>query len=72
MRKNREGTELRYKHSHAVVAHRLGGTEAPENTLSALKHGHAQWYKVSVDILLLIDLMKHVLSPTGSNLTFHA
>ena len=40
-----------YRHSHLVVAHRLGGTEAPENTFAALMHAIESKYRVSFDTI---------------------
>lgn len=45
-----------YRHLHLVIAHRLGGTEAPENTLAALKHAKKSNYKaVEFDVKLTKD-----------------
>lgn len=45
-----------YRHSHLVVAHRLGGTEAPENTFAALKHAiDSQYRAVEFDVKLTKD-----------------
>lgn len=43
----------RFAYPHKLVAHRGGGTLAPENTLAAIREGHARGYRaVEFDVML--------------------
>ena len=47
---------VRFVYPHKLVAHRGGGTLAPENTLAAIREGHAQGYRaVEFDVMLARD-----------------
>ncbi len=43
----------RYTYPHRLIAHRGGGTLAPENTLAGIREGHARGYRaVEFDVML--------------------
>ena len=43
----------RFTYPHKLIAHRGGGTLAPENTLAAIREGHARGYRaVEFDVML--------------------
>jgi glycerophosphoryl diester phosphodiesterase len=43
----------RFTYPHQLIAHRGGGTLAPENTLAAIREGHAHGYRaVEFDVML--------------------
>ena len=43
----------RFVYPHKLIAHRGGGTLAPENTLAAIREGHARGYRaVEFDVML--------------------
>lgn len=43
----------RFTYPHQLIAHRGGGTFAPENTLAAIREGHARGYRaVEFDVML--------------------
>ncbi len=46
----------RFTYPHKLIAHRGGGTLAPENTLAAIREGHARGYRaVEFDVMLAQD-----------------
>ena len=46
----------RFIYPHKLIAHRGGGTLAPENTLAAIREGHARGYRaVEFDVMLAKD-----------------
>ena len=43
----------RFTYPHRLIAHRGGGTLAPENTLAAIREGHARGFRaVEFDVML--------------------
>ncbi len=49
-------TPTRFTYPHQLIAHRGGGTLAPENTIAAIREGHARGYRaVEFDVMLARD-----------------
>ena len=47
----------RFIYPHKLIAHRGGGTLAPENTLAAIRDGHARGYRaVEFDVMLAKEI----------------
>lgn len=52
----REPLVSKYTYPCRIIAHRGGGTLAPENTLAAIRYGHAQGFRgVEFDVMLARD-----------------
>lgn len=55
-----------YRYQHKVVAHRCGGTVAPENTLMAVQAGHLLGYSaVEFDVMLSSDKLPILMHDEG-------